>query len=89
MGIIGYIILGLIIGAIAKAIVPGRQGGGIVATMLIGVVGAVVGGLLGNLLFDVGLEDFWSLQTWLLALAGTIVVLLIWGALTGRNARRA
>ena len=85
MGILGWIILGLIAGAIAKLILPGRQGGGWFVTLLLGVVGALLGGWLGSVLFNVPLEDFWSLQTWLLAIAGAIVVLLIWGLLFGRK----
>jgi len=85
MGILGWIILGLIAGAIAKLILPGRQGGGLIVTLLLGVVGALLGGWLGSVLFNVPLEDFWSLQTWLLAIAGAIVVLLIWGLLFGRK----
>lgn len=85
MGFIAFIILGLIAGAIAKAILPGRQGGGWIATLILGVVGALLGGWLGGLIFNAPLEDFWSLQTWLLAIGGAIVVLLIWGLITGRN----
>ncbi len=87
MGILGWIVLGLIAGAIAKLILPGRQGGGWIATLLLGVVGALLGGWLGSVLFNVGLENFWSLQTWLLAIGGAIVVLLIWGLLTRGRSR--
>lgn len=85
MGFIAFIILGLIAGAIAKAILPGRQGGGWLVTLLLGVVGAILGGWLGSVLFGVGLENFWDLSTWLLAIGGSIIVLLIWGLITGRN----
>ncbi|MGN6272918.1 MAG: GlsB/YeaQ/YmgE family stress response membrane protein [Protaetiibacter sp.] len=85
MGILGWIVLGLIAGAIAKLILPGRQGGGWIVTLLLGVVGALLGGWLGSVLFGVGLEEFWSLQTWLLAIGGAIVVLLIWGLIFGRR----
>ena len=88
MGIIGWIILGLIAGAIAKAILPGRQGGGWVVTLLLGVVGALIGGWIGSAIFGIGLENFWSIQTWLIAILGSIVVLLIWGLVT-RNSSRA
>lgn len=82
MGIIGWIVLGLIAGAIAKLILPGRQGGGWIVTLILGVVGALLGGFLGSVLFNAPLEDFWSLQTWLLAIGGSIIVLLIWGLVT-------
>lgn len=85
MGFIAFIILGLIAGAIAKAILPGRQGGGWLVTLLLGVVGAILGGWLGSLLFGTGLENFWDLSTWLLAIGGAIIVLLIWGLITNRN----
>ena len=88
MGIIGWIVLGLIAGAIAKAILPGTQGGGWLITLVLGVVGALLGGFIGSALFNIGLEEFWSIQTWLVAIAGSIVVLLIYGLLT-RGSRRA
>jgi len=88
VGILGWIILGLAAGAIAKLILPGRQGGGWLITLLLGVVGALLGGFLGSVLFGVGLEDFWSIQTWLLAIVGAIIVLLIYGLVTrGRTSR--
>jgi uncharacterized membrane protein YeaQ/YmgE (transglycosylase-associated protein family) len=85
MGILAWIILGLIAGAIAKLILPGKQGGGWIVTLLLGVVGALLGGWLGSVLFNAPLQDFWSLQTWLLAIGGAIVVLLIWGLIFGRK----
>lgn len=85
MGFLAFIVLGLIAGAIAKAILPGKSGGGWFATLILGVIGAVVGGWLGSLLFDASLEEFWSLQTWALAIGGAIVVLLVWGLITGRR----
>lgn len=87
MGILGWIVLGLIAGAIAKLILPGRQGGGWIMTLILGVVGALVGGWIGSLLFNVGLEEFWSIQTWLLAIGGAIIVLLIWGLITKNRGR--
>ncbi len=85
MGIIGWIILGLIAGAIAKAIMPGKQGGGWITTILLGVVGAVLGGWIGSALFKVGINEFWSLSTWLLAIGGALLVLIIWGGLVTRK----
>lgn len=88
MGILGWIVLGLIAGAIAKAILPGRQAGGWIATLLLGVVGALVGGFIGSAIFGIGLENFWSLQTWIVAILGAVVVLLIYGLVTrGSRAR--
>ena len=85
MGFLGWIVLGLIAGALAKLILPGKQGGGIIATLLLGVVGALLGGWLGSVLFDVDINEFWSLETWLLAIGGSILVLLIWGLIFGRK----
>jgi uncharacterized membrane protein YeaQ/YmgE (transglycosylase-associated protein family) len=85
MGILAFLILGLIAGAIAKAIIPGRQGGGWLVTLLLGVVGAILGGWLGSVLFGIGLQNFWSLQTWIVAIVGSVIVLLIYGAITGRR----
>ncbi|WP_217178636.1 GlsB/YeaQ/YmgE family stress response membrane protein [Streptomyces sp. AC495_CC817] len=87
MSFIGFLILGLIAGAIAKVILPGKQGGGWFVTLLLGVVGAIVGGWLGGLVFNVGLDSFFSLATWALAIGGSIVVLLIYGLITGRRAK--
>jgi uncharacterized membrane protein YeaQ/YmgE (transglycosylase-associated protein family) len=89
MGFLGFLLLGLIAGAIAKAILPGKQVGGWFVTLLIGVVGALLGGWLGSVLFNAPLEEFFSIQTWLLAIGGSILVLLIYGALTGRKGARA
>lgn len=89
MGILGWIVLGLIAGAIAKAILPGRQGGGWIATLILGVVGALLGGFIGSAIFGIGLEEFWSLQTWIVAIVGAIVVLLIYGLVTRGSRTRA
>lgn len=86
MGFIAFLILGLVAGLIAKAIMPGRQGGGVLVTMLLGVIGAFLGGWLGSLIFGTGLKNFWSLQTWILAIVGACLVLVIYGFLTGRRA---
>ncbi len=85
MGFFSFLILGLIAGAIAKAILPGKQAGGWFVTLLLGVVGAMLGGWLGGMLFNANLEEFFSLQTWALAIGGSIVVLLIWGLISGRK----
>jgi len=88
MGFFGFLLLGLIAGAIAKLILPGKQGGGWFVTLLLGVVGALLGGWLGSLLFNAPLQDFFSLQTWLLAIGGSIIVLLIYGFLVGRRSTK-
>ena len=87
MGFFAFLILGLIAGAIAKAILPGRQGGGLLMTLVLGVVGALLGGWIGSALFGVGINEFFSLSTWLLAIGGAIVVLLVYGLITRRSVR--
>ncbi|MFJ4210586.1 GlsB/YeaQ/YmgE family stress response membrane protein [Paenarthrobacter sp. NPDC089675] len=86
MGFFGFLLLGLLAGAIAKLILPGRQGGGWLVTMLLGVVGALLGGWIGGLIFGEGLTQFFAIRTWLLAIGGSIIVLLIWGLVTNRRA---
>ena len=87
MGILAFLILGLIAGAIAKAVLPGRQGGGWVITLVVGVVGAILGGWIGSLIFGGGLADFFDQLTWLLSILGAVIVLLIYGAVAGRRSR--
>lgn len=85
MGFIAFLILGLIAGAIAKAILPGKQGGGWVITLILGVVGAILGGWLGGMIFNTGINDFFSISTWLLAIGGSLIVLLVYGMITRRS----
>lgn len=86
MGILGWIVLGLIAGAIAKLIMPGDDPGGIIVTMLLGIVGAVIGGFLGSRIFGTGLQTFWNLQTWIVAIIGSLILLLIYRLIAGRRA---
>ncbi|MGT2461361.1 GlsB/YeaQ/YmgE family stress response membrane protein [Sinomonas atrocyanea] len=87
MGFFGFLILGLIAGAIAKAILPGRQGGGWLVTLLLGVVGAILGGWIGGLIFGGNtLGSFFEIRTWVTAIVGSLIVLLIWGAFAKRRA---
>jgi uncharacterized membrane protein YeaQ/YmgE (transglycosylase-associated protein family) len=87
MSFLAFHILGLIAGAIAKLILPGNQAGGWFATLLLGVVGALLGGWLGSLILGRPLTEFWDLGTWLLAIGGSIIVLLIWGLITRNRTR--
>jgi uncharacterized membrane protein YeaQ/YmgE (transglycosylase-associated protein family) len=89
MSFIGFILLGLIAGAIAKLIIPGKQPGGWFATLILGVIGALIGGWLGGLIFNVGYNGFFSIESWLIAIVGAIIVLLIWGAATGRRSNKS
>lgn len=85
MGFLAFLLLGLIAGAIAKLILPGKQGGGWLITLLLGVVGALLGGWLGGILFGADLGGFFDITTWLLAIGGSLIVLLIYGALTRKR----
>lgn len=89
MGIIGWIVLGLIAGAIAKVIMPGDDPGGIIVTIIVGIVGAILGGFLAATLLDVGVNDeFFDLGTWIAAIVGALILLFIYRLVTGRRATR-
>jgi uncharacterized membrane protein YeaQ/YmgE (transglycosylase-associated protein family) len=86
MGIIAFIILGLLAGAIAKAIMPGDDPGGIIVTTIIGVVGALLGGFLASALFGAHpLDEFFDVSTWLTAIVGSIILLAIYRAVVGNR----
>jgi uncharacterized membrane protein YeaQ/YmgE (transglycosylase-associated protein family) len=86
MGILGWIVLGLLAGAIAKAILPGDDPGGIIVTMIIGIVGAILGGFLAQLIFDVdSVDNFFDWSTWLTAIVGSIILLLLYRLFVGRR----
>ncbi len=86
MGIIAFIILGLIAGAIAKALLPGDDPGGFIVTAIIGIVGALLGGFVAGLVFDADpLDEFFDISTWLTAIIGAIVLLLIYRMVVGRR----
>ena len=86
MGIIGWILLGAIAGALAKALLPGDDPGGFIITTILGIVGAVLGGLLAKA-FGLGdpIDEFFDLSTWIAAIIGAIVVLLIYRVVVGRR----
>jgi len=86
MGILAWIILGLIAGAIAKAIMPGRDPGGFIVTALIGIVGAVIGGFVGNMLFGIGGVSGVDIRSILIAVVGALLLLWIYRMAVGRRA---
>jgi uncharacterized membrane protein YeaQ/YmgE (transglycosylase-associated protein family) len=89
MGIIAFIILGLLAGVIAKAILPGDDPGGIIVTTLIGIAGAIIGGFLAAALFGAHpLDEFFDISTWLTAIIGAIVLLVIYRLVVGRSRSR-
>ncbi|MBG0739334.1 GlsB/YeaQ/YmgE family stress response membrane protein [Paeniglutamicibacter antarcticus] len=90
MGFIGWIILGLIVGAIVKAVMPGRVGGGWITSLVLGVVGAIVGGWISGLVIGQdAISGFFNLGTWIFAIIGGFVVAGIYGMITGRNKSNA
>lgn len=84
MGIISWIVLGLLAGAIAKLLLPGDDPGGIFVTILIGIAGALLGGFIASAL-DVGAgrREFFDLATWLMAIGGALVLLIGYRLVTG------
>jgi len=84
MGILAWIVLGLVAGAIAKLVMPGDQRGGCLLTTLLGVAGAVVGGFIGRQLGYGGVETFsWGSLGW--AIMGSLILLLIFGFFFNRR----
>ncbi|MGL4724966.1 MAG: GlsB/YeaQ/YmgE family stress response membrane protein [Scandinavium sp.] len=77
MGILLWIVMGLIVGIIAKFIMPGRDGSGFIMTVILGIVGAVVGGWLGSML-GLGTVTGFDVRSILIAVAGALVVLFAW-----------
>ena len=82
MGILGWILFGLVVGALAKLVMPGKDPGGIIVTILLGIVGALMGGFLGRAL---GLYNEGEPAGFIGALVGAIVVLAIYRMATGRR----
>ena len=90
MGIIAFLILGLLAGIIAKAMLPGEDPGGIIVTMLIGVAGALIGGFLGAALFDAHpLDEFFDISTWITAIIGSIILLVVYRMIVRSRPRGA
>ena len=90
MGIIAFIILGLLAGLIAKAIMPGKDPGGYIVTTVIGVAGALIGGFLAAALFGAHpLDEFFDISTWLTAIVGAVILLAIYRVVIDRNDSRA
>ena len=81
-GILGWIVFGLIVGAIAKLLMPGKDPGGFIITMLLGIVGAVLGGFVGRALGLYGPNDSAGI---FMSIFGAIAVLLIYRLMVGRG----
>ncbi|MEU4353901.1 GlsB/YeaQ/YmgE family stress response membrane protein [Streptomyces virginiae] len=78
MGVLAWILLGLLAGIFAKMLMPGKDPGGIIITILIGIAGALLGGWLGKVIFGVdSVDGFFELSTWIAAIVGSLVLLII------------
>ncbi|WP_354643157.1 GlsB/YeaQ/YmgE family stress response membrane protein [Kitasatospora camelliae] len=86
MGIVSWIILGLIAGAIAKFLLPGRDPGGLIITTLIGIAGSFVGGWLSSKVLHKSITtDFFDLATWVSSITGALVLLIVYRLLFGNS----
>jgi uncharacterized membrane protein YeaQ/YmgE (transglycosylase-associated protein family) len=85
MGILGWIVLGLVAGAIAKALHSGNEPGGLLGTLAVGVIGAMLGGFVAWAVGIGGISGFFDLGTWVIAIAGAFLLLVIYSAMTGES----
>jgi len=84
MGLLAWIVMGLLAGIVAKFIMPGPDGGGIVMTILLGIVGAIVGGFVGQML-GLGTFNGFDLRSFGLAVLGSLLLLVAFRLITGRR----
>lgn len=85
MGILAWIIFGLIAGALAKWIMPGPNPSGCIVTIILGVVGAMVGGFIGTHLLGLGKPDAFDIRSFFLAVLGALVLLAIYRVVAGKK----
>jgi uncharacterized membrane protein YeaQ/YmgE (transglycosylase-associated protein family) len=86
VGIIAWIVLGLLAGMIAKAIMPGGDRVGIILTTLLGVAGALVGGFIATALgLGDPIDEFFDLSTWVAAVVGALIILWVWNLISSRR----
>jgi uncharacterized membrane protein YeaQ/YmgE (transglycosylase-associated protein family) len=83
--IIGWIIFGLIAGAIAKLLMPGKDPGGFIVTMILGIAGALIGGFIGKGLWGSTGANDWSIGSFALAIGGAILLLALYRVFIGRR----
>jgi uncharacterized membrane protein YeaQ/YmgE (transglycosylase-associated protein family) len=88
MGIVSFLIFGLLAGLVARLLTPGRQAIGCLATMAVGVVGALLGGVIGNVVLGHKVHFSWHLGPFLLAVVGAVVLLLLLETIGGRRRMR-
>lgn len=88
MGIIAFLVLGLLAGLIARAMLPGAESGGLLITMVLGVIGAIGAGLLAGVLFDINpVDEFFDVSTWVASIIGAVVVIAIYESIANRSGR--
>jgi uncharacterized membrane protein YeaQ/YmgE (transglycosylase-associated protein family) len=87
VNVISWILFGLVAGAIARLLVRGQQEIGCLATIAVGIVGALIGGLIGEVVLGEEVRFRWDLGPFLLAVAGSVILLLALEALSGRRRR--
>lgn len=85
MNFLAFLLLGLLAGAIARAIMPDKVSGGWIISLLLGVIGAMVGGWIGNMVDPVHSTGFFSIWSWLTAIGGACLVLVVYGLVTGKR----
>ena len=85
MGILSFILFGAVAGLVARAVTPGRQAIGCLPTVAVGIVGAFLGGLIGQVVLGHEVHASWSLGAFLLAVVGAVVLLLALEALAGKR----
>jgi len=85
MGVLSWIVMGLLAGALAKLIMPGNQGGGLILTTVLGVVGALLGGYLGTTFFEFGDVSGFDVRSVAIAVGGAMLVLFVHGQIRGRS----
>jgi uncharacterized membrane protein YeaQ/YmgE (transglycosylase-associated protein family) len=85
VGIVSWLLFGLLAGLVARAVTPGRHSIGCLPTLAVGLVGALVGGLIGDVVLGHKVHFGWDLGPFLLAVAGAVALLLALEALSGRR----
>ncbi len=85
MGFLSWVLFGLLAGGLAKFIMPGKDPGGCLVTILIGVIGSVIGGFLGTRVFHFGKVQGFDLRSLLIAILGSIVLLLLFRLIFARH----
>jgi uncharacterized membrane protein YeaQ/YmgE (transglycosylase-associated protein family) len=88
MGVLSFLLFGLVAGVAARIVTPGRHAIGCLATMVVGVVGAFIGGLIGDVVLGHRIRFGWHLGPFLLAVVGAVLLLLLLESIAGRRKLR-